>query len=133
MLIRKKTPRALRLDEPIRHEQTHKRPVTRRDFLNGVAIGAYGSRFRTFGAGIPQIGSRLIRIGLSETLGRPPDNSLSACIDINTCLSDPQCVLDFYHASLAITSDMRHPSKLQTMNPPNAHKASVHRCRFPGV
>ncbi len=33
MLIRNRPPRALALDEPIRHEATHKRPVTRRDFL----------------------------------------------------------------------------------------------------
>ena len=33
MLIRNKTPRALGLDEPIRHDGAHKRPVTRRDFI----------------------------------------------------------------------------------------------------
>jgi hypothetical protein len=33
MLIRKTPPRQLGLDEPTRHEKTHKRPVTRRDFL----------------------------------------------------------------------------------------------------
>jgi hypothetical protein len=33
MLIRKPLPRTLRPDEPIRHEASHKRPVTRRDFL----------------------------------------------------------------------------------------------------
>ena len=33
MLIRKTPPRALALDEPIRHGEAHKRPVTRRDFL----------------------------------------------------------------------------------------------------
>ena len=33
MLIRKTPPRALALDQPIRHEAAHKRPVTRRDFL----------------------------------------------------------------------------------------------------
>ena len=34
MLIRKTPPRALALDEPIRHQEAHKRPVTRRDFLS---------------------------------------------------------------------------------------------------
>jgi hypothetical protein len=34
MLIRKRPPRALALDEPIRHHEAHKRPVTRRDFLS---------------------------------------------------------------------------------------------------
>ncbi len=34
MLIRKTPPRALALDEPIRHLEAHKRPVTRRDFLS---------------------------------------------------------------------------------------------------
>ncbi len=33
MYILKKGPRALGLNEPIRHESSHKRPVTRRDFL----------------------------------------------------------------------------------------------------
>jgi hypothetical protein len=33
MIIRKAPPRQLALDEPIRHEGAHKRPVTRRDFL----------------------------------------------------------------------------------------------------
>ncbi len=53
MLIRNKTPRALRLDEPIRHEQTHKRPVTRRDFLaqgfsSGLATIAAPTVFSLF-------------------------------------------------------------------------------------
>jgi len=40
MIIRKPQPRPLRPDEPIRHEGTHKRPVTRRDFLaQGFAAG----------------------------------------------------------------------------------------------
>ena len=40
MIIRKAHPRQLGLDEPIRHEATHKRPVTRRDFLaQGFATG----------------------------------------------------------------------------------------------
>jgi hypothetical protein len=40
MLIRQKPPRALSPGEPIRHEQAHKRPVTRRDFLaQGLASG----------------------------------------------------------------------------------------------
>ena len=34
MLIRRKSPRALKLHEPIRHESAHKRPVSRRDFLS---------------------------------------------------------------------------------------------------
>ncbi|MEZ5500141.1 MAG: hypothetical protein R3E77_12030 [Steroidobacteraceae bacterium] len=39
MIIRKKAPRQLKLDEPIRHE-SHKRPVTRRDFIsNGFLTG----------------------------------------------------------------------------------------------
>ena len=33
MIIRKPIPRQLRLGEPIRHAQAHKRPVTRRDFI----------------------------------------------------------------------------------------------------
>ena len=53
MLIRKQTPRALRLDQPIRHEQTHKRPVTRRDFLaqgfsSGLATIAAPTVFSLF-------------------------------------------------------------------------------------
>jgi hypothetical protein len=53
MLIRKKTPRALRPDEPIRHEQAHKRPVTRRDFLaqgftSGLATIAAPTVFSLF-------------------------------------------------------------------------------------
>jgi len=53
MLIRNKTPRALGLDQPIRHEQTHKRPVTRRDFLaqgfsSGLATIAAPTVFSLF-------------------------------------------------------------------------------------
>jgi hypothetical protein len=53
MLIRTKTPRALRPDEPIRHEQAHKRPVTRRDFLaqgftSGLATIAAPTVFSLF-------------------------------------------------------------------------------------
>ncbi len=53
MLIRNKTPRALRPDEPIRHEQSHKRPVTRRDFLaqgfsSGLATIAAPTVFSLF-------------------------------------------------------------------------------------
>ncbi len=33
MIIRRAPPRTLRLDEPIRHESAHKRPVSRRDFI----------------------------------------------------------------------------------------------------
>ena len=33
MIIRKKPPRSHQLHEPIRHEGSHPRPVTRRDFL----------------------------------------------------------------------------------------------------
>jgi len=40
MIIRKAPPRQLALNEPIRHEGAHKRPVTRRDFLaQGFAAG----------------------------------------------------------------------------------------------
>ena len=40
MIIRKAPPRQLALDEPIRHAESHKRPVTRRDFLaQGFAAG----------------------------------------------------------------------------------------------
>ena len=40
MIIRKAPPRQLALDEPIRHAEAHKRPVTRRDFLaQGFAAG----------------------------------------------------------------------------------------------
>jgi len=40
MIIRKAPPRQLALDEPIRHAEGHKRPVTRRDFLaQGLAAG----------------------------------------------------------------------------------------------
>jgi hypothetical protein len=40
MIIRKAPPRQLALDEPIRHSEAHKRPVTRRDFLaQGFAAG----------------------------------------------------------------------------------------------
>jgi hypothetical protein len=40
MIIRKATPRRLGLDEPIRHDGTHKRPVTRRDFIaQGLTAG----------------------------------------------------------------------------------------------
>jgi hypothetical protein len=53
MLIRNKIPRALGLDEPIHHEQTHKRPVTRRDFLaqgftSGLATIAAPTVFSLF-------------------------------------------------------------------------------------
>ena len=53
MLIRNKTPRALGLDQPTRHEQTHKRPVTRRDFLaqgfsSGLATIAAPTVFSLF-------------------------------------------------------------------------------------
>jgi hypothetical protein len=34
MLIRKKGPRALTLNEPIKHQEAHKRPVSRRDFIS---------------------------------------------------------------------------------------------------
>jgi hypothetical protein len=33
MIIRNKPPRTLKLDEPVRHRDSHKRPVTRRDFI----------------------------------------------------------------------------------------------------
>jgi len=40
MIIRRAHPRTLRLDEPIRHEGTHKRPVSRRDFISqGLTTG----------------------------------------------------------------------------------------------
>ncbi|MCB1625646.1 MAG: hypothetical protein KDI32_13720 [Pseudomonadales bacterium] len=40
MIIRKQGPRQLALDEPIRHESSHKRPVTRRDFIGqGMRAG----------------------------------------------------------------------------------------------
>ena len=40
MLIRKPTPRKLALDEPILHRDTHKRPVSRRDFIaQGLQTG----------------------------------------------------------------------------------------------
>jgi hypothetical protein len=41
MIIRSKAPRTLRLDEPVRHRDAHKRPVTRRDFIaQGFLTGA---------------------------------------------------------------------------------------------
>ena len=41
MIIRKKAPRTLGLNEPVRHEGTHKRPVSRRDFIaQGFVSGA---------------------------------------------------------------------------------------------
>ena len=41
MIIRKAPPRRLALDEPIRHRDTHKRPLTRRDFIaQGLMRGA---------------------------------------------------------------------------------------------
>src|SRR4029453_2629351 len=48
MLIRKKLPRAHGLNEPIRHDGSHARPVTRRDFissgiLTGPAVVAAGT------------------------------------------------------------------------------------------
>ena len=43
MLIRKPTPRKLGLDEPILQRDSHKRPVTRRDF---VAQGFQVARYR---------------------------------------------------------------------------------------
>jgi len=39
MIIRRKPPRELKLNEPIRHEASHKRPVTRRDFIAQGFIG----------------------------------------------------------------------------------------------
>lgn len=40
MIIRKRNPRQLGLDEPIRHQETHKRPMSRRDFISqGFAAG----------------------------------------------------------------------------------------------
>ena len=39
MIIRNKPPRTLRVDEPVRHADVHKRPVTRRDFLAQSFIG----------------------------------------------------------------------------------------------
>jgi hypothetical protein len=40
MIIRKSPPRQLRLDEPIRHDAAHKRPVSRRDFIaQGLTAG----------------------------------------------------------------------------------------------
>ncbi len=40
MIIRKRNPRQLGLDEPIRHQETHKRPMSRRDFISqGLAAG----------------------------------------------------------------------------------------------
>ncbi len=39
MWIRRRGPRELKLNEPIRHEAAHKRPVTRRDFLAQSLIG----------------------------------------------------------------------------------------------
>src|SRR5512141_203401 len=53
MLIRKPTPRTLALDEPIRHTGSHKRPVTRRDFIaqgfgSGLATLAVPTVFSLF-------------------------------------------------------------------------------------
>jgi hypothetical protein len=53
MLIRKKPPRMLALDEPVRHESAHKRPATRRDFiaaglLTGPAVVGGTSVFSLF-------------------------------------------------------------------------------------
>jgi hypothetical protein len=39
MLIRKAPPRQLRIDEPIRHESAHKRPVTRRELVGQGFLG----------------------------------------------------------------------------------------------
>lgn len=40
MIIRRKSPRRLTPDEPIRHDGVHKRPVTRRDFIaQGLTAG----------------------------------------------------------------------------------------------
>lgn len=39
MIIRKAPPRALSLDEPILHRDTHKRPLTRRDFISQGLMG----------------------------------------------------------------------------------------------
>src|SRR5512140_1738004 len=40
MIIRRAPPRTLRLDEPIRHDGTHKRPYSRRDFIaQGLRTG----------------------------------------------------------------------------------------------
>jgi hypothetical protein len=46
MLIRNPKPRTLALDEPIRHDASHKRPVTRRDFL----AQGFGSGLATIAA-----------------------------------------------------------------------------------
>jgi hypothetical protein len=44
MIIQKKPPRTLKLHEPIRHEEgTHKRPVSRRDFLAQGFLSSFGT------------------------------------------------------------------------------------------
>jgi hypothetical protein len=53
MIIRRKPPRTLGLNEPIRHTSSHKRPITRRDFigagfLSGPAILAAPTIFSLF-------------------------------------------------------------------------------------
>src|SRR5688572_17947610 len=53
MIIRRKPPRTLRVDEPIRHASSHKRPISRRDFIgagfmSGPALLAAPSIFSLF-------------------------------------------------------------------------------------
>src|SRR5688500_18611023 len=39
MLIRKPTPKMLPLDQPVKHRDAHKRPLTRRDFISQGFMG----------------------------------------------------------------------------------------------
>jgi hypothetical protein len=52
MIIRNKPPRTLKLHEPIRHEQSHKRPVTRRDFIAQSFITGAASVVAPVGLGL---------------------------------------------------------------------------------
>jgi hypothetical protein len=84
MIIRKRPPRQLGLYEPIRHEQAHKRPVTRRDFLAQGFLGGVGTLAIPAGLGMlmrpgvaratldPDIAAQQVSCGITTGAGKIP-------------------------------------------------------------
>jgi hypothetical protein len=76
MIIRKKLPRSHKLHEPIRHEGSHPRPVTRRDFM---ATGFLSSSAVLIGSSALVAGFTNPRAARAATLAQDVQNLQAAC------------------------------------------------------